>query len=585
MKYYVYLIFFIISLGLISCNDNQVQYDSSSLPEELIPAKGDKYYGKTLRVNSIEKYASLFPSTVNDIYSQHISSQIYEGLFKYNAKNLSIEPCIAKSYTVDTINRAYTFNLRDDVFFHDNDCFKNGKGRKVTAKDIKFVFEFLCSKHDLNTSPISWRNYIKGANDYYQKKVDYVEGVKIIDEQTIMIELNQSFAGFLNILALNQTSIFPKEALEYYGKKLLDQVAVGTGPFILTQTEGIVKLSKNSNYWKYDEFGNKLPFISHINIEFNDNKKQELADFIAGKLDFISGLPVEEFQNVMGSLADAKEGKNRAFTVQSVNTLQVDYYGFLLNDSIFGDVNLRKALNYAIDREYIATYILEGSALPANEGIVPDINGYPSELVIGYSYEPDLAKKYLKKVRFPSNKKPALALYYNNSGQVNQLVANEIKKQIFKTLGITINLIEIDRIDLVNKIESSELPFWRYGWIADYPDPANFISQFHSKNIDNSSDNSNNFSKYTNPKFDSFFDDAMAESDYETRLKLLAQAENILISEAAVIPLFYATSIRLINPEVVNFHINELEFRDYSIAYFTAQKKKTARVYENIDIN
>ena len=579
LKHFI-LLFLTITLAQ-SC-DNNTEDTAQELPEELVPAKGQKYYGKTLRVNSVEKFTSIFPSTINDLYSQHIASQVYEGLLKFNPEDLTIEPCIAKSFTADSMNKTFTFHLREDVYFHNDPCFKRGKGRQLTAEDVRFVFEFLCSDHTLNTSPILWRKYIKGANQFNGKKTEHVEGIKVIDDKTIKIELNEPFPGFLNIIALNQTSIFPEEALSYYGEKLKKEVAVGTGPYMIQQISEEVILKKNENYWKTDTFGNKLPFISYIEIQFKDNKSQELADFKNGNLDFIWGVPIEEIQNVMGSLAEAKEGKNRAFNVQSINNLQVDYYGFLLTDSVFNNINLRKALNFALDRQYITTYILNGSALPAASGIIPDMTGYPSDMVAGYQYDPKLAKKYLRKAGYSSGTKvPPLNLHYNKTGQVNELVAKEIKKQIFNTLGVTINLVNVDRQELIQKIEAGELPFWRYGWIADYPDPANFIMQFHSKNIDNSEGTNSNISKFINTKFDAYFDEAMTETNPENRLKLLALAEHVLISEAAVIPLFYQTSIRLVNPEIVDFPINELEYRDYSKAYFT--KKKTIRVYDNVE--
>ncbi len=582
MKLYrIVLVLFLVNL-IFSCGSDNDNAEESMLPQELVEAKGEKFYGKTLKVNSVERFTSLFPSTLTDIYSQHISSQIYEGLLKFNPSDLSIEPCIAESYQIDSANRTYIFSLRDNVFFHDSPCFKKGKGRKLTAKDVKFTFEFLCSDHELNTSPILWRNYIKGANAYFEKTADHVSGIKVMDDYTIKLELNESFSGFLNIIALSQTSIFPEEALTYYNEKLINEVAVGTGPYKVKEIGEKVVLEKNNHYWKKDTFGNQLPFISFIEIQFKDDKSQELTDFKNGDLDFVWGLPVEEIQNVMGSLQDARAGKNKEFTVQSINNLSVEYYGFLLTDSLFKNKNLRKALNYALNRPFLASYILNGSALPASSGIVPHMKDYPSEIVSGYEYSPRLAKEYLRKAGYRSGQDvPPLNLHYNKSGQVNELVANEIKKQIFTTLGIEVNLIDRDRQELIEKIEQGQLPFWRYGWIADYPDPANFIMQFHSKNIGSSVNNTDNLSKFSNPDFDNYFDKAMAEDNLEKRMELLAKAEHILINDAAVIPLFYQTSIRLINPEVVNFPINELEFRDYSKAYFI--KRKKVRVYDNVE--
>ncbi|MFK8039388.1 MAG: ABC transporter substrate-binding protein [Crocinitomicaceae bacterium] len=567
-----------------SCQSESASDDLRNLPSTLVEANGGKFYGDTLKVNSTEAITSLFPAGVSDIYSQHISSQIYEGLLKFNPKDLSLEPCIAESFEIDSATNIYTFKLRKNIYFHNNDCFSGGKGRQVNANDAKFVFEFLCSKHELNTANILWRNYILGADNYYQGKIDHVEGIKVIDDFTLKIELNEPFSGFLNMMALIQTSIFPKEALDYYGTKLKTEVAVGTGPFSLKNSGNSILLEKNNKYHKKDEFGNQLPLLSHVSVQFNNNKANELADFKSGKIDFIWGLPVEEIQNVIGSLKEAKEGKNKEFNLQSINNLQVEYYAFSFRDSLLQNIHLRKALNYAIDKAYIASYVLEGSVLPAKNGLIPEVNGYDKTKVSGYDFNPTKARVELQLSGYkPKKNDRKLIFHYNNSGQINQPIAIEIQRQIKANLGIDLVLKESDRKTFFEKLDTGQLPFWRYGWIADYPDPADFMTAFHSKNIKGSTNNSNK-SYFSNPKFDQYFDRAMAESSLKERMKLLAKAEQVLLDEAALIPLFHFTSIRLVNPKLKDFPINELEYRDYSIAYFSAKKKKNIRIYENIEV-
>lgn len=583
MQRLFYLGIIVYIFTVLSCQNNQNLNIDVILPSNLVEAQGGKYYGDTLKVNSAEIYTSLFPSAVTDIYSQHISSQIYEGLLKFNPENLSIEPCIAESFHIDSLNSEYTFKIRENVFFHDDPCFNNNSGRSVTAQDIKFVFEFLCSKHDLNTSPILWRNYIQGAEQFYAKKADNVSGIIVKDDHTITIKLIEPFSGFLNILALTQTAIFPKEALDYYGSELHVKKAVGTGPFTLKSADEHILLEKNSKYWQTDEFGNQLPLLSYVEIKFLNDKSKELAEFLHGNIDFIWGLPVEEIQNVIGSFEDAIEGKNKEFTLQSINNLQVEYYAFSFKDSLIKDIHFRKALNYAIDKAFIASNILEGSVLPAMHGIIPEINGYDKSLLNGYHFDPKMAKKELAKSSYKSAKNDKqLTLYYNNSGQMNKPIAQEIKKQLKANLNLDLNLEESDRKSFFDKLNQGDLPFWRYGWIADYPDPANFMASFHSKNIQGSSNNSN-IAQFRNQAFDQYFNAAMAEVNIEKRMTLLATAEQILLDEAAIIPLFYYTSIRLVNPKLTDFPINELEFRDYSKAYFSGAKKKTVRVYDNIE--
>lgn len=575
-----------ISTLLFSCGESGGDTNSKTQenPETLIKGEGGRYLGGVLKVNSLDYYSSLFPASIADVYSQHITGQIHEGLLKFNQKTLEIEPCIAETYEIDAASKVYTFKLRKGVMFHDDECFEGGEGREVTAEDFKYVFEYLCSNDKLNKSQYLIKDYIKGGKEYADGSAKEVSGIKALDKYTFQIELIEPFAGFTNILALTQTAVFPKEAIDKYGDDIKDK-AVGSGPYILKSvSKDKVVLVKNYNYWAKDEFGNQLPYIAEVDITFDTDKSKELAAFNSGELDFVWGVPVSEIPNIMGSLDEAKEGKNREFKLQSINSLQTQYYGFLLTNEIFSDKKVRQAFNYAINRDTIINYVLEGEGEPAFHGIIPKMSGYPSETVKGYNFNPKLARKLFAEAGYPNGKGfPTVKLSYNNIGDVNQLIANTLKKQLFDVLGINVEFQEFTTQEINEKRELGEISFWRYGWIADFPDPSNFIGQFHSKHIIEGKKISINHGRYSNPVFDKYFDQAMSEIDEEKRMKLFAKAEQVLIDDAAVIPIYHASEIRLVNPQLKNFSINEIEYRDYSVCYFVEKvEEKKVRVYDNL---
>jgi peptide/nickel transport system substrate-binding protein len=578
--------FTVISL-FSSCNSNNSKDETndSVSNEELVKAEGGKYYGGILKVNSLDAYSSLFPAAISDVYSNHISGQIYEGLLKFNQSTLEVEPALAETYEVDAQNKVYTFKLREGVKFHDDECFEGGKGREITADDFKYVFEYLCSNDEKNHSQYLVVDYIKGARDYADGKAKSVSGIKAIDKYTFQLELVEPFASYTNILALTQTALFPKEALEKYGENIANK-AVGTGPYVLTKNQqDQIVLTKNKEYWKKDEFGNQLPFIAEINISFEKNKTKELEMFNKGELDFVWGVPVDEIPNIMGTLDEAMEGKNREFVLQSINSLQTQYYGFLLTNPIFSNKKVRQAFNYAIDRDTIVNFVLQGEGEPAHNGIIPPMKGYPQKTVKGYDFEPQLAKKLFVEAGYPNGKGfPTIKLSYNKVGDVNELIAKTIQYQLKTVLGVNIEFMELTTSEINEKRENGEIYFWRYGWIADFPDPSNFIEQFHSKHIIEGKKSSINHNRYSNPEFDKYLDMAMSETNEDKRMKFYAKAENILIDDAAVIPIYYADEIRLVNPLLKNFTINEIEYRDYSVSYFVAPKeKKAVRVYDNLE--
>ena len=115
-------------------------------------AKGNKIYGGTLRINETEQCQTLFPSAITDIVSADIANQIYEGLVKFNPKDLTVIPAIAEKWEIDEAGTTYTFHLRKGVTFHDNKCFENGKGRAVKASDFNYSFELLCTDSKDNSN-------------------------------------------------------------------------------------------------------------------------------------------------------------------------------------------------------------------------------------------------------------------------------------------------------------------------------------------------------------------------------------------------------------------------------------------------
>ena len=578
-----FLILFSVLL-LTACEQTEsTQLSDNSDFESLKKIEGGRFNGGTLKINSISEVTSLFPTSAIDVYSQHVNSQLFEGLFKFNQKTLQIEPCLAESHTVNSTNTIYTFQIRKGVTFHDNPCFKNDKGREVTATDFKNVLDFLCSNDSLNKSGYLIKDYIKGSEAYYNKETENLEGVRVIDEYTLELELNEPFSGILSILALTQTGVYPIEAMEMY-KSDIENNPVGSGAYKLESKSDQIVLVKNESYWKKDEFGNQLPYITKITIDFEENKTKELARFNAGEIDFVWGVPVEEIPNIMGTLDEAKQGKNREFILQSINSLQIQYFGFNLSKDIFKKKKVRQALNYAMNKDSLVNRILQGEGSPANKGIIPNMQNYQNAKIKGYSFNPIKAKQLLSEAGYPNGKSfPTIELPYKKNGQINLLLAQNFKHQLKEILNINVEIIETEGQTITNSRAEGKSNIWGYGWIADYPDPSNFISQFHSKYIIEGQEASYNFAKYSNKAFDTYLDKAIYETDDTKRMNYYLKAEQLLIDDAVFIPLYYASEIRLINPQLKNFPINELEYRDYSVSYFTPKAVgKKVRVYDNL---
>ncbi len=542
-------------------------------------AKGGVNYGGVFKINEVDDFRSFYPHDITDVVSWRIASQVYQGLVRLNAGNLKVMPCIAERYETNHDATKFTFFLRKNVYFHDDPCFPGKKGRRLTADDFMYCFTRLCEPHTNNQVYSMFGGKVKGAAAYYESVKNGeplpggVEGIKVIDPFTLEIELEKPFGSFLRILATTGGFVFPQEAVAMYGDGLRTH-AVGTGAFRLkTVKEGeVVILERNPNYWEADMFGNKLPYIYGVKTTFLKDKKMELEAFRNNNIHLVYKLPVESIQDVLTTFDQASAGGNPPFQIQTSPSMLVQYYGFLHAEGIFNDIRVRKAFNYAVNRDEIVDHILRGEGIAAKYGVVPpSFSNYPSATINSFQYDPDKAAGLLAEAGFPNGKGfPALTLQLNSGGLLNEQVAIALQSMLRKNLNIEIkfNMLPINRH--YERIETGKAEFWRGGWSADYPDPENFLNMFYGKHIPaNLEDRAylNSF-RYRSAKFDSVFALANSLSNEDERMKMLAKADQVAIDDAAVMPLYYDEVTRLLHNSVRNCPVNALELRDFSAVWF-----------------
>lgn len=550
-------------------------------------AKGGVYYGGVFRTNEVEDFRNLYPLNMTDAISARIANQIYEGLVKLNQKDLTISPSIAEKWDVNEDATVWTFHLRKGVTFHEDACFKDGKPREVTANDFKYCYDRLCEANaDNQQYSLTFKDRVKGADEYYQSTLDKkplaegVSGVKVIDDYTLEITLKYSFSGFLNILTMPGGYVYPKEAFDTYGKEMRVK-CVGTGAFkVKNIKEGeVVILEKNKNYWGVDEFGNQLPYLDAVKITFIKEKKSELLEFRKGNMDMIYRLPVEMISEVVADLDHAKE-KNVKFEMQVAPAMSVFYYEFQHQNEVFKKKEVRLAFNHAIDREKIVTYTLQGEGIPGTYGIVPpspNFKDYDFKALKGFTFDVEKAKQLMAKAGYPNGKGfPEITLSINNGGgDRNILTAEAIQKMLKENLNVNVKIDAMPFGELLERTETGKAMFWRYLWIADYPDPETFLTLFYGANVPTSPDERSyvNAARYISPEFDALFSKALREVDSKKRNELYRMADQVAIDDGAFMPIFYDEIYRLVQNNVKNFDVNSMEYRDFSKVYFTPKEE------------
>ncbi len=561
----------LICVTLWSC-----QSRNSGYTHKTMIGKGGIQYGGVFSVNEIEDFRSLYPLNITDVTGHRIANQVYEGLLKLDQSTLELVGGLAESWEVNDDGTIYTFHLRDGVYFHDDPCFKDGRGRELSARDVKFSLDRLCRASSDNVMASYFLDRVKGASDYYQLSLrneapeSGVEGIKAINDRTVQIELAYPFPGMMKILTLSACWIYPPEAYERYGEEMRIH-GVGTGPFrTKTVKEGeVVILARHQNYWGADEYGNQLPYLDAIKYTFIKEKRTELDEFRKGNLDMVFDLPTEEVVKIREEI---KEGVPQDYQFQSIPSMIVQYYSFQHQSDVFDDVNVRKAFNYAIDRQQIVDYALQGKGIPAEYGIVPPcFKEYDSQQVKGYYYDADLARNSLSKAGYPNGEGfPVLTLQLNYGGAVNVQVAEVIQRMLEETLNISIELTLVPRSQHYERVETGKALFWRDGWNADYADPENFLNLFYGALVPDDINEKSyiNSIRYKSKAFDDIFEAAMRETNDEKRISLLLQADQVAMDDAAIIPLYYEESIRLLQNDVANFPINPMEYRDFASVRF-----------------
>lgn len=576
MKYF-YLIAFVF---LTSCIAKKKEFVYT-------PTEGGRYYGGTFRYNEEEYFKSLYPLNVTEVTAHRIVEQIYEGLIKFNDSTLAVMPCIAKSWTISPDGMTYTFNLRNDVYFHDDACFKDGKGRKVTAHDFKYCFDRIAFNNPADNQGFwIFKDVVFGANEYNastetnKNDTTGVVGVQAINDTTLQIQLTEPYAVFLARLGLTFAKVYPREAVEMYGAEMRNH-CVGTGPFYIKKLleNQVAFLTKNKNYWDKDEFGNPLPYLDNIKVTFIHEKKMELQEFLAGKSDLIYKFPLEMADEIIDVDRNLK-GNYKKFQLQYLPSMSLQYYGFLHTGKIFNNKLVRQAFCYAVDREKLCKFTLKNSGFPAIYGVVPPGTGtYNPKLVNGYTFQPEKARQLMAEAGYPNGKGfPKVTLQLNSGGSRNSQVAEAIKKMIEETLNIKVDLLIIPWAQHTEAIETAKSDFFRLGWIADYPDAENFLNLFHSKHVPANPTEKTyiNSYRYKSKEFDKLFDEALRTTDDAKRNLLYAKADQQVINDAVILPTYYDIDFRLLQPNVRNCHQNAMEYRDFSKVYFIppTQNKK-----------
>ncbi|MBS1516512.1 MAG: ABC transporter substrate-binding protein [Bacteroidetes bacterium] len=534
--------------------------------------KGGIKGGGIYRINELENIRSLDPAGISDVVSSHVAHQIYDLLIDLD-DSLHLKPMLAKSWEISDDGLLYTFHLRNGVKFQDNPCFPDGKGREFNAGDAKYSFERICDPRAGTLGYDYYKNYVEGAKEFYEEvslarkesresEIKEVTGFIVKDDSTFQIKLKSPFGPFIYYTTLGYGYIVAREAVEKYAKDYF-QNPVGTGPFLFIDWKPDLELNlkRNPNYWDKDIHGNQLPYIEGVKFKFIKELSQQMLEFRNGNLDECYRIPNESFKEII-TPEKTLSTEYSGFVLQRVPSMGSAYYGFLTTGKIFNNVKVRQAFNYSIDREKILKFVLNGQGyMGAFHGLVPPaMPDYDINRIKGYDFNLEKARQLMTEAGYPDGKGfPETVLQINSGGDRNIQIAESIQNML-KEIGISMKLNIMQFAQHLDNVDAGRADFYRAGWVADYPDPENFLNLFYGKNVpkDPKQISPINSTRFQNAEFDALFEKAISNSDLKTRYDYYYQAEQIAVNEAPMMFIYYDEHYRLLQPYVKGYFLDPM---------------------------
>jgi len=510
-------------------------------------------YNRKSKENNIFHYnefngiSSLDPAFAKSQSTMRPAHQLFNTLVEID-DSLHIIPSLAKSWDVAADRTSFIFHLRTDVFFHDDEAFANGKGRKLTANDVVYSFNRIMDKK--TASPGSW---------IFNRKVDSLQAFTAIDDSTFRLKLQRPYLPMLGIISMQYCSVVPKEAVDKYGTDFRRH-PVGTGPFqFVAWEEGqALVLKKNPGYFEKDSAGNRLPYVNGVKVSFYDSKATEFLLFRQKELEFINDIEASFKDEILTKKGTLRKDWEDKIVLQATPYLNIEYLGILVDstnklvsNSPLRFKKIRQAINYGFDRRKMVLYLRNSLGTAAESGFIPmGLPSFDTTVVKGYHYDPAKAKQLLAEAGYPDGKGlPSVKLL---TIAIYADMANFIAKQLEES-GIPVQVEVVQKSLLLTMTSNSTAAFFRGSWIADYPDAENYLSVFYSKNPAPP-----NYTRYKSAAFDAAFEKTIKEDNDSLRYKLYQEADRIMMEDAPVVPLWYDKAVRLVQLNVKGFKPNAL---------------------------
>ncbi len=471
---------------------------------------------------------TLDPAIARETTSHFFVTSLFSGLVRITSE-FGIEADLAERWEVDDAGMVYTFALRDGITFHD--------GTPITAEDFKYSIERAADPALHSDTAHSYLGDIVGVVEKLNGEADEVAGVEVVDERTVRITIDEPKEYFLAKLTYPSGAIVDRRTVEPLGFDWwMNPDINGSGPYRLAR-------------WEREEVV--------VLQRFDDYHRPASLEYVVspqGALPGVSGLAMylsdawDGIQVGTGSLDLVRESETLSDQLLEFPQLTTYYVGVDGSRPPFDDPDVRRAFLMALDRERLIEVVYDGNVELAKGLLPPGMPGY-SESLRGIPYDPEGARQLLAGSKYADDFPRVVFSAVDRDGEPSELV-QFIVAAWNEVLGIDVQ-VELHESDVYYySLENVVGNLWRAGWVADYPDPENFLDLLlHSHTLEG---------KYVNHRFDGLIESARTERDRETRLRMYGEAEQLLIDEAGIFPIFHVNDYVLVRPRVEGFKVNAL---------------------------
>ena len=554
----------------------------------VLPAAAESVYrGETGRISGFD------PARAADVYSALAVANIYEGLvqYAYLERPYRVEPCLAAELPqISADGLEYTFHLRKGIYFQDDSCFTHsaGRGRELAAEDFVYSIKRVADTEVASTGYWVFRDRIVGLDEFRARSsaghVDYtaaIEGLKAIDRYTLRIRLKRPFPALLWVLTMNYAFAVPHEAVTYYGLDFVNN-PVGTGPYVLHSHlhNYRIEFTRNPKWAETGRVerypvtgapgdaeagllrsaGQPMPFVDRIvQYVIGDPSSQWLL-FLAGQLE-LSGVSRDNWDAVIaadrhlsGTLTE------QGIMMDATPALDVAYIGFNMDDPVLGGNRaLRQALMSAFDRTRWVEF-QNGRVMPA-DGPVPPAVGVRDEGGSAFPFDLRRARELLALAGSPAGVDPKtgrrleLTLELGSGGSDTRETA-EVLASFMERIGIVIRPSFNNWPTLLKKIEQRRAQMFLMTWVADYPDPENFLQLFYGPNSTPGANRSN----YRNSEFDALYEKAGTLPEGSAKRAVYGRMERMVMEDCPWLFLHHSMSFSLRHHWLENYKRHDFPY-------------------------